>query len=481
MKDLASGFAPRPSKKKRKTGKTKYVVGCIILLVLVACLVIFSTRKDQVKKVRRVIPPSVDKPRAKPPPGEISPLVRSVVTKGRLYVNAEPPLASVRVLNIRRRYSPGMALKEGRYHIEVSYPGYTMIKKWVEVRAGEDNTFSFRLVRLVTTGTLLVRSEPYEAEWYFDGDYEGTTPDVKADVKQGTHRIRLKKDGYEEWNTTIDVSPGQRVLVRAELTRVGPKPGEVWLEPATGMTFVWVPGGCFEMGSSLDEPGRDLDEGVVHEVCVDGFWMGRTEVTNAQYRQFRSDHDSRSYNGHSLSGDNQPVVNVSWHDAKAFIDWLTQQTTGLYTFKLPTEAEWEYACRAGTVTARFWGEYADQACQYANVHDRTSERINKFEWQHHDCDDGFAVTAPVGSFRPNGFGLYDMLGNVWEWCEDTYGEDAYSKHKRNNPIYTNSGSLWVNRGGSWSDVPRGVRCAIRDRLDPEFGNFYLGFRVVRTP
>ena len=178
MKDLASGFAPRPSKKKRKTGRTKYVVGCIILLVLVTCLVIFSKRKDQVKKVRRVIPPSVDKSRAKPPPGEISPLVRSVVTKGRLYVNADPPVASVRVLNIRRRYRPGMALKEGRYHIEVSYPGYTMIKQWVEVRGGEDNTFSFRLVRLVTTGTLLVRSEPYEAEWYFDGNYEGTTPVV---------------------------------------------------------------------------------------------------------------------------------------------------------------------------------------------------------------------------------------------------------------------------------------------------------------
>ena len=236
-----------------------------------------------------------------------------------------------------------------------------------------------------------------------------------------------------------------------------------------------------EMGSALDEAGRDVDEGLVHEVCVDGFWMGRTEVTNAQYRQFQSDHDSRSYNGHSLSGDNQPAVNVSWHDAKAFADWLTQETTGLYTFKLPTEAEWEYACRAGTVTARFWGEYADEACQYANVHDKTSKRINKFEWQHHDCDDGYAVTAPVGSFRPNGFGLYDMLGNVWEWCEDTYGEDAYSTHKRNNPIYTDSGSFWVNRGGSWSDVPRGVRCAIRDRLDPEFGNFYLGFRVVRTP
>lgn len=481
MKDLASGFAPRPSKKKRKTGKTKYVVGSIILLVLVACLVIFSTRRGQVKKVRHVVPSSADKLRAKPPISKISPLVRSVVAKGRLYVNAEPPVARIRVLNIRRRYRDGMALKKGRYHIEVSCPGHTTIKKWVEVQAGKDNTFSFRLARLLTTGTLLVRSEPFEAEWYFDGDYVGTTPDIKEDVEQGTHRIRVRKEGYEEWGTTINVRLGQRVLVRAELTKVSPKPAGIWLEPVTGMEFVWVPDGCFEMGSPADEAGRDSDEGLVHEVCVDGFWMGRTEVTNAQYRRFRSDHNSRSYNGQSLSGDDQPVVNVSWHDAKDFAEWLTQQSTGLYSFRLSSEAEWEYACRAGTVTARFWGDNADEACQYANVHDRTSQRINKFEWQYHDCYDGYAVTAPVGSFRPNGFGLYDMLGNVWEWCEDSYAEDAYSRHQRNNPINTGSGSIFVNRGGSWSDVPRAVRCAIRDRLDPEFKNSYVGFRVVRTP
>lgn len=261
-----------------------------------------------------------------------------------------------------------------------------------------------------------------------------------------------------------------------------PKPGQIWHEPVMGMAFVWVPQGCFQMGSPAVEAGRDPDEGPVHEVCLDGFWMGKTEVTNAQYRQFKTNHDSKEYRGFSMNGNDQPAVYVNWHDAKAFAKWLTDQNKGQYRFRLPTEAEWEYACRAQTTMTRFWGEDPDKACGYANVADLTSKRVRS-NWEINNCTDGYFVTAPVGSLAPNAFGLYDMLGNVFEWSEDVYSEDAYRHHQRNNPIFTGDGSDRVIRGGCWYSWPAGVRCAGRSDHPPagDHRDYFLGLRLVRTP
>jgi formylglycine-generating enzyme required for sulfatase activity len=118
--------------------------------------------------------------------------------------------------------------------------------------------------------------------------------------------------------------------------------------------------------------------------------------------------------------DRHPVTCVSWNDAQAFIKWLNKKTGSSY--RLPSEAEWEYAARAGTKTARFWGDDPNDACSYANVADQTKSPDGKFQWSDiHECTDGYWFTAPVGSFRSNAFGLYDMLGNVSEWCQDVYG------------------------------------------------------------
>ncbi len=334
---------------------------------------------------------------------------------GRLYVRTVPSNAAVRLLNIAPRFSQGMELAAGRYHLEVSAEGYEEHEEWIDLGAGEDRDVEIRL-------TAVPKQAPPAADAV---------------------------------------------------------PGKTWTEPVTGMEFVYVPGGCYEMGSPSGEKDRDSDEGLVHEVCVDGFWMGKTEVTNGQFRKFKGGHDSGDYQGNSLNGDDQPVVEVSWEEAKAFAQWLTRQGGGGGSFRLPTEAEWENACRAGTRTARFWGDDPDEACRYANVADRTAKR-RWSDWTIHDCDDGYAVTAPVGSFRPNAFGIYDLLGNVWEWCEDWYDKDAYSKHARNNPIVDASGSNRVGRGGSWDLGPRFVRCANRYLISPGDGNFNLGFRLLRT-
>ena len=244
---------------------------------------------------------------------------------------------------------------------------------------------------------------------------------------------------------------------------------------ATGMEFVSVKGGCFEMGDSVGD--GDSNERPVHEVCVSDFSIGKYEVTNAQFKKFRPQHKSGTSKGLDLDTDTQPVVAVSWEDAVAFAKWLSQETGQKY--RLPTEAEWEYAARAGSKTSRFWGNNPDEACKYANVGDLTAkERWST--WTTFACNDGFAVAAPVGSFMPNGYGLNDMLGNVWEWCEDIYNSEAYGKLPKDNPVYEGSGEYRVIRGGGWSNGPLGIRSSHRVGLSPDFGHQSLGFRLVKT-
>jgi formylglycine-generating enzyme required for sulfatase activity len=204
--------------------------------------------------------------------------------------------------------------------------------------------------------------------------------------------------------------------------------------------------------------------------------MGRTEVTNAQFRRFRPGHNSKLYKGKSLNGDRQPAVYVNWQDATAFARWLSEQTSG--TYRLPTEAEWEYACRGGTNSKRPWGDRSENACQYANVADMTA-RTEWPDWVTHECDDGYAVSAPVGDFQPNGFGLYDILGNVWEWCEDVYDSGAYRMHARRNPKISSGASRRVLRGGCWVDKSVDVRCANRYGGAPGYPSRGLGFRLLR--
>lgn len=271
------------------------------------------------------------------------------------------------------------------------------------------------------------------------------------------------------WNVLQDFPRGLHGRADWELTAAGGGGAD----PTTGMEFVAVPGGCFQMGDSTGD--GQADEKPVHQVCVSGFSIGKYEVTNAQYRRFKPSHNSGDYNGKSLNGDNQPVVNVSWNDAVEYAQWLSRQSGKAY--RLPIEAEWEYAARGGSSARNYWGNRKDDACGHANVADQWA----KFIWSDgaiHNCDDGHAVTAPVGRYRPNAFGLYDMMGNVWEWCSDWYDENYYGVSPKDNPQGPSSGSSRVNRGGSWYSEPWYVRSADRVRFGPSVRGNDLGFRLV---
>ena len=244
------------------------------------------------------------------------------------------------------------------------------------------------------------------------------------------------------------------VLACSSLALAEPKKGDTWRDPVTGMEFVWVPRGCFQMGSPSTEEGRYNNEGPVHEACVDGFWMGKYEVTQGQWKKVMKNNPSSFQNG-----DDYPVEKVSWNDAQEFIKKLQGQ--GSAGIRLPTEAEWEYACRSGGKPERYCGGNSPDGLAWyaANSGEKTHQ---------------------VGTKSPNGLGLYDMSGNVWELVQDVYDEKAYQSHARQNPIYTGGGSIRVFRGGSWNLGPRLLRSARRNCGGPSYRDDYLGLRLLRT-
>jgi formylglycine-generating enzyme required for sulfatase activity len=227
------------------------------------------------------------------------------------------------------------------------------------------------------------------------------------------------------------------------------KAEEIWKDPTANIEFVWVPQGCFMMGSDSAEAYDN--EQPVHEVCLDGFWLGKYQLTQGQYEKVMGTNPS-----HFNSGDNYPVECVSWDDAKEFIEKLNQKTGKI--FSLLTEAQWEYAARSGG---------KDQI--YAGGND-----LDKVAWYSENSDD---KTHPVGTKDPNDLGIYDMSGNVWEWCEDVYDNDAYSKHEHDNPVIITGGTYRVVRGGSWDSTPRYVRAASRFRINPGNRHDDVGFRL----
>jgi formylglycine-generating enzyme required for sulfatase activity len=234
--------------------------------------------------------------------------------------------------------------------------------------------------------------------------------------------------------------------------------------PSQGPEVVLIKRGCFLMGSPEDEKGRGKDE-QRHRVCIKrNFKLAKHEVTFAEYDRFARRANRTLPDDEGTGRGPRPVINVSWEDASAYARWLSNETG--HAFRLLTEAEWEYAARAGSYTARFWGNEPKQACRYANVRDKG-----------HSCNDGHGYTAPVGSFEANAFGLKDMLGNVWEWTCSNYVK-AYAGSERHcaEADSTLPRSL---RGGSWDVTPRGVRSAGRGRLAATDRFSDVGFRLAQ--
>ena len=296
-----------------------------------------------------------------------------------------------------------------------------------------------------------------------------------------------------------------------------------------GMRLVAIPAGRFWMGSA--EPARELakayplleaerfaalsDEAPVHEVHISRpFYLGQHEVTVGQFRMFlaQSGYQPESvsdgtggygYNpqydsattqrGDAFEGrdpryswrnpgfaqaDDHPVVNVTWNDAQALAQWLSQREGVRY--RLPTEAEWEYACRAQTRTRYPHGDDPAALTQYANVFDQSTAPLWP-KWKQHALpgNDGYVFTAPVGSYPPNAWGLHDMQGNVWEWVSDWHDEGYYAQSPTTDPQGPETGSVRVRRGGSWHTWAFYARCSYRNWNSPQTRYTLVGMRLLR--
>lgn len=271
------------------------------------------------------------------------------------------------------------------------------------------------------------------------------------------------------WQNLVAQYPEAADMPAGSVFQLKSRLGETrtYTDLTTSMEFVWVEGGCFQMGSPPSEKLRDSHEGPVHEVCVDGFYMSKYEVTQGQWQKVMGNNSS-----HSKDGENYPVENISWNDIQIFVRKLNSQTGK--SFRLPTEAEWEYAARAGTKGPFYFGETLslDQAnFNGLFIYDIGKEYSNGKKGRR-------GGTTPVGSFPANAFGLYDMHGNVREWTQDWYGKSYYSSSPRNNPRGPSSGEEHVIRGGSYYYGPHLLRSAFRDYDDPDSDLFLYGFRLV---
>ena len=293
---------------------------------------------------------------------------------------------------------------------------------------------------------------------------------------------RYKAEQYLE--RIAQVNPNSSYLAELKERLVEPQSGKMFRDRlkngGLGPEMVWIPAGSFDMGSNEYD-----DEKPVHRVSIKRFAMGKYEVTVGEYMRFvRStgrhapewQEKGSQYNiktgtndyykelGSALTNKNHPMVGISWNDVVAYTKWLSDQTGKKY--RLPSEAEWEYAARGGTATKYWWGNGASH--EYMNY----SGTGGKDRWK---------STSPVGSFKSNAYGLHDTLGNVWEWVQDWYDGDYYSNSPSTDPKGPSTGSYRVYRGGSWSDAARLCRTAGRNDGSPGLRDDNVGFRLSRHP
>ncbi len=312
-------------------------------------------------------------------------------------------------------------------------------------------------------GRLDVSCVPAIADLYVDGKKIGETP-LTTSLMVGEHSVELRRSGYTSQSQKVSVSEGKTATVNVTLAKVATtastaSTAATYADSATanfdGFEMVFVKGGRFKMGATAEQ-GKDAykDEKPVHSVTVSDFYIGKYEVTQAQWEAVMGKNPSY------FKGDNHPVENVSWNDVQKFIKKLNAKTGKRY--RLPTEAEWEYAARGGDQSKGY---------KYSGSND-----IGSVAWY---TNNSGKQTHPVGQKQPNELGLYDMSGNVYEWCSDWYGR--YSSGLQTNPTGPAKGSDRVLRGASWNILAWCCRVSDRSHISPSGRGSYYGFRLVCQP
>ncbi len=288
-----------------------------------------------------------------------------------------------------------------------------------------------------------------------------------SDLKKKLAEIQAKRKRKERENLNKQKEVELLAKIQTEELQLKELEERTKILPSTTEGMVFIKGGCFDMGDTFGEGSSN--EKPVHEVCVDDFYLGEHEVTQGEWKEIMGNNPA-----YFKSGDDYPVETVSYDDIQEFTRKLNRKTGKRY--RLPTEAEWEYAARERGKKVRYAGGFSNEndLQRYANLCD-----VNcKYDWKKKNQDDGFKETSPVKRYKPNSLGLYDMSGNVWEWVSDWYDDKYYKNSPRSNPSDPNSGKYRVLRGGSWNGEPDGLRAANRYRNVPTEQFNAFGFRLA---
>jgi formylglycine-generating enzyme required for sulfatase activity len=421
------------------------------------------------------------------------PEVRLEPAAGRLTVRSRPAAASVL---IDTRYVGQTPLEidvtPGKEHeLQLSKAGYERTSQKVFVASGEQKALDLALT--AQEGAVRFRVEPADAELFVDGGGRGKVP-AELRLSAVEHDIEIRKDGLEPFRTRILPRPGLTQEVKVALKRPETAPPAGLIRSKNGYELKLIAPGSFSMGSSRREQGRRSNEILRPVRLTRPFYMGTREVTNREFREFAPSHSSGMFKNQDLNRDELPAVMVSWEQAALFCNWLSvrESLRPVYIqkdgrivaaeplgkgYRLPTEAEWEFCARQGNTGKYPWGEGYPPPADGGNYADESAKGLLDaiIEGYH----DGYPVAAPGGKFRPTPAGVFDMGGNVAEWCHDYYAIDpSGSEKERVDPAGPREGSHRVVKGASWKQAGiTHVRIAFRDYSAGPRND--LGFRICR--
>ncbi len=428
------------------------------------------------------------------------PAVRLEPADGKLRVTSQPAGASVTVAGEYTGQTPLQILvpADQVQEVRISKAGYQGVARTAVVPSGDEVSLSVSLSAVI--GSVDVVAEPTDAKLFVDGKAVGRASQ-RLSLAAVPHELEVRKPGYRPFRTRVTPRPGYPQLLKVRLERANAAPNSARpkeLQAPNGHRLRLLEPATITMGASRRDQGRRGNETLRKVVLSRPFYIGAKEVTNGQFRQFDPNHSPTPFQGQALGGDNQPVVNVSWEQAAEYCNWLSAKESlpAVYErkngklvakrplpngYRLPTEAEWARAARfvAPTPPSTFpWGDRWPPPPNSGNYADNSSATILANTIRAYN--DGYATTAPVGTFAANPRGLHDLNGNVAEWTHDFYTIYPHSsKHMSTDPVGPADGRHHVIRGASWMHASlSALRWTFRDYGDQP--RLDVGFRIARN-
>ena len=398
--------------------------------------------------------------------------VKLVSTLSTVRVECATKGAQVFINNQQRGLVPWTgSLAPGIYQVEARLDGYRPQKQTVTLGESDNKVITIPELQMIS-GRLNVDFRPLGSDVYIDGKKIGTTPFIFRNILIGQHRVEIRKEGYETKTQTVTIKENEQTSLTGSLTALStsaPQSSaasnsasssssdkEVFTVNGVSFTMIRVEGGTFTMGATAEQGSDAYDsEKPAHEVTLSSYMISETEVTQALWQALMGNNPSKF-----SDNPQNPVEEVSWDDCQEFVKKLNSLTGK--SFRLPTEAEWEYAARGGSKSKHY---------KYSG-----SNSLDDVAW----CSDNYGgKTHPVKGKSPNELGLYDMSGNVWEWCVDWYDREYYKSSPKSSPKGPSTGSLRVLRGGGWNRNAWSCRVSYRDSHIPSHRGSYRGFRLAQ--